>query len=92
MFGISQDFHRSEVKIFYPPPLKFSLTLPSPLDFWTGSCLMLMPMPVDLPYGQLGYPRESVVDDNQIAIPRLPENLANARNDTQGIVDVINGN
>jgi hypothetical protein len=25
-------------------------------------------------------------------IPRLPENLANAKNDTQGLVDVINGN
>jgi hypothetical protein len=40
----------------------------------------------------IGYPRESVVDDNQIVIPRLPENLANAKNDTQGLVDVINGN
>jgi hypothetical protein len=32
----------------------------------------------------IGYPRESVVDDNQIVIPRLPENFANAKNGLPG--------
>ncbi len=48
IFGTSQDYHKSAVKFsnfFWPlpiPPLKiFIKPLPSPQDFWPGSCMIL---------------------------------------------------